>query len=119
MHPSWLSPPGCYRDVQAGDAMGRFPAPTTGSAPGQSTNASSKINHQKTCLFNNESMARGTTSHPFAMRKQHLIFSVFEKGDSGLIVLMCQESESKLCLLSSLQVPAMLDECEKLSISDS
>lgn len=104
--PSWSSPPDYYRDIQTDDAEGCFLAPTTGSVPGQST----KINHQKICLLNNVSTARRTASHPFEMRKRHVIFSVFEKGDSWLIALMCQESEPKLCLFSSLEVPTMLSE---------
>ena len=98
--PSQSSPPGCYRDVQPGDAEVRFPAPTRGSVPGQNTNASTKTNHRRICLLNNVSIARGGGSHPFAMRKQLLIFSVFEEGESWLSAVMYQESSSKLRLFS-------------------
>jgi len=97
-------------DVQPGDAEVRFPAPTRGSVPGQNNSAFSKINQQIISLLNNVSMARGTGSHPFAMRKQLLVFSVFEDRESWLLALMYRESRPKLHLFSSLEVPEMLAE---------
>lgn len=78
----------CHREEQSGDVEVHS---CQRLIPGQNTNASSKSNHQIIRCSQNVSMARGAGSHPFAMRKQLLIFSVFEEGQSRLLALTYQE----------------------------